>query len=76
MSNIPTSKEIPPIPKRVDQTLQLVISAAQSLISFDLCHFANLQASFLTLYMHPTFQLILDIPSQTPTNEPQPNKKL
>jgi hypothetical protein len=76
MSNIPTPKEIPPTPQQVDRTLQSVISAAQSLISSDPRHFANLRASFLALYTHPTFQLILGIPSQTPANEPQPNKQL
>jgi hypothetical protein len=76
MSNIPTPKEIPPTPQQVDRTLQSVISAAQSLISSDPRHFANLQASFLALYTHPTFQLILGIPSQTPSKEPQPNKQL
>jgi hypothetical protein len=76
MSNIPTPKEIPPTPQQVDRTLQSVISAAQSLISSDPRHFANLRASFLALYTHPTFQLILGIPSQTPANDPQPNKQL
>jgi hypothetical protein len=76
MSNIPTPKEIPPTPQQVDWTLQSVISAAQSLIASDPRHFANLRASFLALYTHPTFQLILGIPSQTPLTEPQPSKQL
>jgi hypothetical protein len=76
MSNIPTPKEIPPTPQQVDRTLQSVISAAQSLIASDPRHFANLRASFLALYTHPTFQLILGIPSQTPLTEPQPSKQL
>jgi hypothetical protein len=76
MSNIPTLKEIPPTPQQVDRTLQSVISAALSLIASDPRHFANLCASFLALYIHPTFQLILGIPFQTPSIEPQPNKQL
>jgi len=76
MSNIPTPKEIPPTTQQVDRTLQTAISAAQSLISSDPRHFANLRASFLALYTHPTFQLILGIPSQTPANPPPPSKQL
>jgi hypothetical protein len=76
MSNIPTPKEIPPTPQQVDWTLQSVIGSAQSLISSDLQHFANLQAFFLAIYTYPTFLLILGIPSQTSTTDPQPNKQL
>jgi hypothetical protein len=76
MSNIPTPKEIPPTPQQVDRTLQSVIGAAQSLITSDPRHFANLRASFLAFYTHPTFQLILGIPSQTPAKDPPPNKQL
>ncbi|KAI0277500.1 hypothetical protein BGY98DRAFT_934334 [Russula aff. rugulosa BPL654] len=76
MSNIPTPKEIPPTPQQVDRTLQSVIEAAQTLIANDPRHFANLRSSFLALYTHPTFQLILGIPSQVQPNPPPPNNQL
>ena len=76
MSNVPTPKEIPPTPQQVDRTLQAVVGHAQHLIAEDPRHFAALRASFLALYTHPTFQLILGIPSQiTPTTTP-PNPQL
>src|SRR6266852_2028521 len=76
MSNIPTPKETPPTPQQVDRVLQSAIMAAQSLISADPKHFANLRASFLAFYTHPTFQLILGIPSQVPANSPPSNNQL
>ena len=76
MSNIPTPKEIPPTPEQVDRTLQSVISAAQKLISSDPRHFANLRSSFLAMYTHPTFQLILGIPSQVSANSAPPNNQI
>src|SRR5260221_14567332 len=76
MSNIPTPKETPPTPQQVDQVLQSAIMATQSIISADPKHFANLRASFLAFYTHPTFQLILGIPSQVPANSPPPNNHL
>ena len=72
MSNIPTPKEIPPTPQQIDRTLQSVIGAAQTLIATDTRHFANLWASFLAMYTHPTFQLILGIPTQVNNNPPTP----
>jgi chaperonin cofactor prefoldin len=76
MSNIPTPKEIPPTPQQVDRTLQSAIAAAQSLISSNPRHFANLRASFLALYTHPTFQLILGIPSQVAPAPSPPSNQL
>src|SRR6266852_8314008 len=76
MSNIPTPKETPPTPQQVDRVLQSAIMASQSLISADPKHFANLRASFLAFYTHPTFQLILGIPSQVPANSPPSNNQL
>ena len=76
MSKVPTPKEIPPTPQQVDRTLQAVIGHTQHLIADDPRHFATLQASFLALYTHPTFQLILGIPSQVPpTSPPQINQQ-
>src|ERR1700751_4441703 len=72
MSNIPTTKEIPPTPQQIDRTLQSVIGAAQTLIAPDPKHFANLRASFLAMYTHPPFQLILGIPAQVNNNSPNP----
>ena len=75
MSKVPTlttHTEILSTTQQVDRTLQSVIVAAQSLIAADPKHFANLQASFLALYTHPTFQLILDIPIQIPSSTTPP----
>ena len=51
-----------PTTQQVDQLLRTTVEAAQRLIAADPRHFANLRASFLALYTHPTFQLILGIP--------------
>jgi hypothetical protein len=68
MSNIPTPKEIPPTPQQVDATLRSVITASQTLINTDPRHYTNLRATFMQFYSHPTFQLILGLPTQnTPT---------
>ena len=75
MSKVPTPKEIPPTPQQVDRTLQAVIGHAQHLIADDPRHFATLRASFLALYTHPTFQLILGIPSQVPSTSPPQNNQ-
>ena len=72
MSKVPTSKEIPPTPQQVDHILQSVMAHTQQLIADDPRHFVNLQASFLAFYTHPTFQLILGIPSQIPHTTPSP----
>ena len=76
MSNIPTPKQIPPTPQQVDRTLQSAVQAAQQLIASDPKHFANLRASFLALYTHPTFQLILGIPNQVPAHQPPQNNQI
>ena len=78
MSNVPTPKTIPPTPQQVDRTLQVVVGHAQNIITNDPTQFAALRASFLAFYTHPTFQLILGIPSQVPpTNSPPlPNSLL
>ena len=75
MSNIPTPTNAPPTPQQVDRTLHSVVNAAQQLIAKDARHFANLRASFLAFYTHPTFQLILGIPSQVPPTASPPNNQ-
>ena len=64
MSKVPTPKEIPPTPQQVDRILQSVLANSQQLLAADPRHFANLRASFLAFYTHPTFQLVLGIPPQ------------
>ena len=76
MSKIPMPKEIPPTPQQVDRILQSVVVHAQQLIADDPRHFANLRASFLAFYTHPTFQLILGIPSQVLPTPPPPTNQL
>ena len=75
MSKVPTPKEIPPTTQQVDRTLQTAVAHAQHLIADDPRHFAALRASFLALYTHPTFQLILGIPTQIPPNTPPPTNQ-
>jgi hypothetical protein len=72
MSNIPMPKEIPPTPHQVDATLRLVIIASQTLINTDPWHYTNLRATFMQFYSHPTFQLILGLPSQNTPMQPLP----
>lgn len=75
MSNIPTPKAIPPTTQQVNATLRSVIAASQTLINEDPRHFAELRATFLQFYSHPTFQLLLGLPSQqTPTQPPLDNQ--
>ena len=76
MSKVPTPKEIPPTPQQVDHIMQSVVVHAQQLIAEDPRHFANLWASFLAFYTHPTFQLILGIPSQVPPTSTPPTNQL
>ena len=76
MSKVPMPKEIPPTPQQVDRILQSVVAHTQQLIADDPRHFANLQASFLAFYTHPTFQLILGIPSQVPSAPSPPTNQL
>src|SRR6267154_3630580 len=76
MSKIPTPTEIPPTPQQINATLGSVISAAQALINEDHRHFKDLKTTFLQLYSHPTFQLILGILAQSTTLTPPPNNRL
>jgi hypothetical protein len=76
MSKVPTPKEIPPTPQQVDATLRSVISASQTLINGDPRHVTNLRATFLQFYSHPTFQLILGLPSQSTHTPPMPDNQL
>jgi hypothetical protein len=69
MSNFSTPKEIPPTPQQVDTTLRSVITASQTLINADPRHYTNLRATFMQFYSHPTFQLILGLPSQTTSTQ-------
>jgi hypothetical protein len=65
-----------PTAQQLDNTLQNVIAVTQGLIAKDPTNFANLRASYLTFYTHPTFQLILGIPSQVTANPPPPTNQL
>src|SRR5882757_3206003 len=76
MSKIPTPTEIPPTPQQINATLGSVISATQALINEDHRHFRDLRTTFLQLYSHPTFQLILGIPAQTTTSTPPSDNRL
>jgi hypothetical protein len=76
MSNIPTPKEIPPTPQQVDATLRSVITASQTLINTDPRHYTNLRATFMQFYSHPTFQLILGLPTQNTPTQPPPDNQL
>jgi len=76
MSKVPMPKEIPPTTQQVDRILQTVVVHVQQLIADDPRHFANLRASFLAFYTHPTFQLILGIPSQVSPSTSPPTKQL
>ena len=73
MSNIPT---IPPTTQQIAGTLKSVITASQSLLSMDPRHITELRATFLQFYSHPTFQIILGIPTQQPPNPPLPDNQL
>ena len=76
MSKVPMPKEIPPTTQQVDRILQTVVVHVQQLIADDPRHFANLRASFLAFYTHPTFQLILGIPFQVSPSTSPPTKQL
>ena len=67
---------LPPTPLQVERTLQSVLHAAKYLINEDPVNFAVLCSTFLTVYTHPTFQLILGIPPPLPSNPPPPSKQL
>ena len=76
MSNIPTPQKFPPTTAQVDATLGSVLSATQSLLNADSNHYAALRASFIKFYSHPTFQLVLGVPHQAPSNiAPSPPDK-
>lgn len=76
MSNFPTPKEIPPTPQQVDATLRSVIAASQTLINGDPRHYTNLRATFMQFYSHPTFQLILGLPTQHTHAQPPTDNQL
>ena len=70
MSNISMPKNLSTT-QQIDAVLGSIISGSQTLLSIDIKHYADLRASFLKFYSHPTFQLLLRLPPQsTPTIPP------
>jgi hypothetical protein len=71
MSNFPTPNAIPPTSQQVSATLRSVIAATHALLGMDPGNVATLRPAFMQFYSHPTFQLVLGIPSHT-TPAPSP----
>ena len=70
MFNILMPKNLSTI-QQIDAILGFIISGSQTLLSMNMKHYANLRASFLKFFSHPTFQLLLGLPPQnTPTAPP------
>ena len=72
MSKIPTPTETAQTPQQIDATLRSAIAATQTLIYQDPRHLASLRPTFLQFFSHPTFQLVLGIPSQNTPLPPAP----
>ena len=75
MSNIPTPKNLPTT-QQIDAVLGSVISGSQTLLNMDMKNYADLRASFLKFYSHPTFQLLLGLPPQNPPAPAPPDNQL
>ena len=76
MSKIPTPQQIPPTTQQVEATLRFALTASHALLGMDPGNIVQLRTTFLHFYSHPTFQLILGIPSQSPAQTTPLNSQL
>ncbi|KAI0280452.1 hypothetical protein BC826DRAFT_1149386 [Russula brevipes] len=67
MPTVPTLKDSPTA-QQISTTLDSAISASQRLIKDSPEAIKELRATFLNFYAHPTFALVLGIPTQHPSN--------
>jgi hypothetical protein len=71
MPIIPTPRDTPPTTsQQIAAILSSALTASQKLISYNPEAIKDLRPSFLSTYAHPTFALILGIPSQQPAIHP------
>ena len=76
MSKIPMPQQIPPTTQQVEATLRSALTASHALLGMDPGNIVQLRTTFLHFYSHPTFQLILGIPSQSPAQTTPLNSQL
>ncbi|KAI0282958.1 hypothetical protein BC826DRAFT_1061854 [Russula brevipes] len=76
MPKIPTPRDIPPSTQQIAAVLSSALTASQKLISDNPEAIKDLRPIFLNIYAHPTFSLILGIPTQQPPNHPAIQEQL
>ncbi|KAN0126452.1 hypothetical protein V8E52_000092 [Russula decolorans] len=77
MSNIPTpAHPPPPTTQQIAGVLQSALNAGQTLLQSQPHQLEALRTTFIQFYAHPTFQLILGIPTQSPAPSTTTNNQL